>query len=128
MTPKEVILVDGSESDYAELVSDSGAALTTLGGAAFDSTAGEKRLTTLFKVGSLDAFGTFDRAQISAMSAVAEYLEITQKGNLPLVRPPVIEGQATAMQIDAATRRSLELTRGQRGGVRDHFCPRLIGR
>ena len=69
LTPKEVILVDGSESDYAELVSDSGAALTTLGGAAFDSTAGEKRLKTLFKVGSLDAFGTFDRAQISAMSA-----------------------------------------------------------
>jgi len=116
LTPKEVILVDGSESDYAQLVSDSGAALTTLGGAAFDSTAGEKRLKTLFKVGSLDAFGTFDRAQISAMSAVAEYIEITQKGNLPLVRPPVIEGQATTVQIDAATRRSLELTRGTEGG------------
>jgi len=116
LTPKEVIVVDGSEGDYAELVSDSGAALTTLGGAAFDSTAGEKRLTALFKVGSLDAFGSFDRAQISAMSAVAEYLEITQKGNLPLVRPPVIEGQASAMQIDAATRRSLELTRGTDGG------------
>ena len=50
------------------------------------------------------------------MSAVAEYIEITQKGNLPLVRPPVIEGQATTMQIDAATRRSLELTRGTEGG------------
>ena len=116
LTPKEVIVVDGSQGDYAALVSDLGAALTTLGGAAFDSTAGEKRLTALFKVGSLDAFGSFDRAQISAMSAVAEYLEITQKGNLPLVRPPVIEGQATAMQIDAATRRSLELTRGTDGG------------
>ena len=116
LTPKEVIVVDGSEGDYAELVSDSGAALITLGGAAFDSAAGEKRLTALFKVGSLDAFGSFDRAQISAMSAVAEYLEITQKGNLPLVRPPVIEGQASAMQIDAATRRSLELTRGTDGG------------
>uniref|UniRef100_UPI0040484292 DNA mismatch repair protein MutS n=1 Tax=Yoonia sp. TaxID=2212373 RepID=UPI0040484292 len=116
LTPKEVIVVDGSEGDYAALVSDSGAVLTTLGGAAFDSTAGEKRLTALFKVGSLDAFGSFDRAQISAMSAVAEYLEITQRGNLPLVRPPVIEGQATAMQIDAATRRSLELTRGADGG------------
>ena len=116
LTPKEVIVVDGSEGDYAELVSDSGAALTTLGGAAFDSTAGERRLTALFKVGSLDAFGSFDRAQISAMAAVAEYIEITQKGNLPLVRPPVIEGQATTMQIDAATRRSLELVRGTDGG------------
>ncbi|WP_458792100.1 DNA mismatch repair protein MutS [Yoonia sp. MH D7] len=116
LTPREVIVVDGFEGDYAALVSESGAALTTLGGAAFDSTAGEKRLTALFKVGSLDAFGSFDRAQVSAMSAVAEYLEITQKGNLPLVRPPVIEGQATSMQIDAATRRSLELTHGTGGG------------
>lgn len=116
LTPREVILVDGSESDFAEIVSDSGASLTTLGGAAFDSTAGEKRLLNLFNVGSLDAFGSFDRAQISAMSAVAEYLDITQKGKLPLVRPPVIEGQASAMQIDTATRRSLELTQGATGG------------
>ena len=116
LTPREVIVVDGSEPDFFEIVSDSGASLTTLGGAAFDSTAGEKRLLNLFNVGSLDAFGSFDRAQISAMSAVAEYLDITQKGNLPLVRPPVIEGQASAMQIDAATRRSLELTQGASGG------------
>jgi len=116
LTPREVIVIDGSEQDFAELVSDSGAALTTLGGAAFDSTAGEKRLLSLFNVGSLDAFGSFERAQISAMSAVAEYLTITQKGNLPLVRPPVIEGQASTMQIDAATRRSLELTHGTGGG------------
>ena len=116
LAPREVIVIDGSEAEYAEIVSDAGAALTTLGGAAFDSTAGEKRLQTLFSVGSLDAFGNFDRAQISAMSAVAEYLDITQKGNLPFVRPPVIEGQASAMQIDTATRKSLELTRGADGG------------
>lgn len=116
LTPREVIVLDGSEHDYAEIVSDSGASMTTLGGAAFDSTSGEKRLLKLFNVGSLDAFGSFERAQISAMSAVAEYLEITQKGNLPLVRPPVIEGQASAMQIDTATRRSLELTHGAAGG------------
>ncbi len=116
LTPREVIVIDGSEQEYAELVSDSGATLTSLGGAAFDSTSGEKRLQTLFNVGSLDAFGSFSRAQISAMSAVAEYLTITQKSAMPLVRPPVIEGQAAAMQIDTATRRSLELTQGADGG------------
>ena len=116
LTPREVIVLDGTEKDYAEIVSDSGAALTTLGGAAFDSTSGEKRLFSLFNVSSLDAFGSFNRAQISAMSAVAEYLEITQKGKLPLIRPPVIEGQASTMQIDTATRRSLELTHGTNGG------------
>ncbi|MDP5361859.1 MAG: DNA mismatch repair protein MutS, partial [Paracoccaceae bacterium] len=116
LTPREVIVVDGSEVSWAGIVSESGAVLTTLGAAAFDSTAGEKRLCTLYKVGSLDAFGSFSRAEIAAMSAVAEYLDITQKGNLPLLRPPVQEGQSAAMQIDAATRRSLELTHAMSGG------------
>ncbi|MBR2574069.1 MAG: DNA mismatch repair protein MutS [Loktanella sp.] len=116
LTPREVIVVDSAQGDWAGLVSESGAVLTTLGAAAFDSTAGEKRLCALFKVGSLDAFGAFERAEIAAMSAVAEYLEITQLGNLPLLRPPVRETQKSAMQIDAATRRSLELTHALAGG------------
>jgi DNA mismatch repair protein MutS len=111
-----VIVVDGSNSDWAEIVSENGAAITTLGAAAFDSTSGEKRLCDLYKVGSLDAFGSFSRVEISAMSAVAEYLDITQRGNLPLMRPPIQEGQSAAMQIDTATRRSLELTHAMNGG------------
>ncbi len=115
LAPKEVIVADGEEGEFAVLVSESGAALSTLGRAAFDSTAGEKRLCALYKVGSLDAFGAFSRAEVAALSAVAEYLDITQKGNLPLLRPPVQEGQRAAMQIDAATRRSLELTHAMAG-------------
>ncbi|MFQ1700277.1 DNA mismatch repair protein MutS [Loktanella agnita] len=116
LTPREVIVVDGSEAEWSETVEESGATLTSLGAAAFDSTAGMKRLCALYKVGSLDAFGSFSRAEIAAMAAVAEYLDITQKGNLPLLRPPVKESQSAAMQIDAATRRSLELTHAMNGG------------
>ncbi len=116
LAAREVIVADGNEAEFAELVSDSGAALTPLGKSAFDSTAGEKRLCRLYQVESLDAFGTFSRAEISALSAVAEYLDITQKGNLPLLRPPMQEGQRAGMQIDAATRRSLELTHAMAGG------------
>ena len=116
ITPREVIVIDGVEGQWASVIEEAGATLTTLGAAAFDSTSGEKRLCALYKVGSLDAFGTFSRAEIGAMSAVAEYLDITQRGNLPLLRPPVREGQSAAMQIDAATRRSLELTHAMNGG------------
>ena len=116
LSPSEVIVVDGEEGVYAETVSDSGAAISTLGRAAFDSTMGEKRLLSLYDIASLDAFGAFSRAEVSALSALAEYLEITQKGNLPLLRPPVQEGQSANMQIDAATRNSLELTKATIGG------------
>ena len=116
LTPREVIVADGNEADFVGLVSESGAALTGLGRASFDSTAGEKRLCALYRVGSLDAFGSFSRAEVSALSALVDYLEITQRGKLPLLRPPVQEGRASVMQIDAATRRSLELTQAMGGG------------
>ncbi|AUJ65548.1 DNA mismatch repair protein MutS [Aestuarium zhoushanense] len=114
LTPREVLLSD--DSAHRTTVEESGSAVSELGKAAFDSTLGEKRLCSLYDVASLDAFGTFTRAQVSAMAAVVEYLEITQKGNLPLLRPPVAEGETANMQIDAATRRSLELTHSMAGG------------
>ncbi len=50
------------------------------------------------------------------MAAVAEYLDLTQKGKMPLLRAPVREVVGEAMQIDAVTRRSLELTHAMGGG------------
>ena len=116
LNPKEVLLSDVGEADFGKIIDDSGAALTVLGNAAFDSTNGEKRLCNFYGVSSLDGFGAFSRAEVAALSAVVEYLDITQKGKLPLLRAPVREKRESAMQIDAATRKSLELTRGMNGG------------
>ena len=116
LAPREVLMTEAEGASYGETVSDSGAALTCLGNAAFDSTGGEKRLLALYGVASLDAFGSFARAEVSALAGLIEYLDITQKGNLPLLRPPVQEGQTKTMQIDAPTRRSLELTHALAGG------------
>lgn len=114
--PKEVLLSDDLERDIGGVVEDAGAAVTVLGNAAFDSTNGEKRLNSVYSVKSLDGFGSFSRCEIAAMAAVVEYLDITQKGKLPLLRPPVREKREAAMQIDASTRKSLELTHGINGG------------
>lgn len=116
LNPSEVIIADGDEAALAEIVSESGASLTPLGRAAFDSTGGEKRLCALFGIGTLDAFGQFSRAEVAAMGAIVEYLEITQKGRLPLLRAPVRENHDRVLQIDAATRRNLELTHALSGG------------
>ncbi len=116
LAPSEVIVSEAQERDLAEIVSESGASISTLGRAAFDSTGAEKRLLALFSVGSLEAYGQFSRAEISAMGAVVEYLDITQKGKLPLLRAPLREAAGRVMQIDAATRRNLELTHTMNGG------------
>ncbi|MGQ3487829.1 DNA mismatch repair protein MutS [Roseovarius pacificus] len=116
LAPSEVVLAEGDKADLGGIVTESGAASTELGRAAFDSSGGEQRLCDLFKVGALDAYGQFSRAELAAMGAIVEYLEITQKGKLPLLRPPQREAQARVMQIDAATRRNLEITQSLSGG------------
>ena len=83
---------------------------------AYDSTGAEKRLCALWQVGTLDAFGSFERAELAAMGALVEYLDLTQRGKLPLLRAPQREALGGAMQIDAATRRNLEITAALSGG------------
>ena len=116
LSPREVLLAEGGDRSLEGLVAESGAAVTPLSRVAFDSTNGERRLARVFGVASLDAFGGFGRAEVSAMAAVAEYLDLTQKGKMPLLRAPSREVVGEAMQIDAVTRRSLELTHAMGGG------------
>ncbi|MBT8153588.1 DNA mismatch repair protein MutS [Epibacterium ulvae] len=117
LAPSELIVADGPVYDHClPLTEEYKIPLTPLGKASFDSTAAEKRLCALFNVGALDGFGTFSRAEVSAMGALIDYLEITQKGKLPLMQHPVQEAEDRVVQIDASTRRNLELTRSLSGG------------
>lgn len=81
----------------------------------FDSAGGEARLKRLFGVVTLDGFGQFSRAALSAAGGLTAYLEHTAKGSLPFLRPPRITRSDACMAIDAATRESLELTQSQSG-------------
>lgn len=116
LSPSELIVSEAKEEELRGLVSDFDIALTGLARSSFDSTSAEKRICELFSIAALDAFGSFSRAEVSAMGALISYLEITQKGKLPLLRPPLKESEDRTVQIDAATRRNLELTHGLNGG------------
>lgn len=116
LAPREVLLSEARETVWAEVVRESGAALTALSRGSFDSTGAEARVSGLYGVAGLAAFGSFGRAEISAMGAVVDYLELTQRGKLPLLRPPAREAVGGTVQIDAATRRNLELTQALSGG------------
>ena len=93
--------------------------ITPLSGSLFDSQNAQKRLETIFGVGTLDSFGAFSRAEISAAGTLIDYVERTQKGKIPHLMRPIQISSGTVMEIDAATRRNLELTRtlaGERKG------------
>ena len=108
--PREVLINEARARDFSEVIADAHAAQTPLSRGSFDSTGAERRLCALFGVASLDPFATFTRAELSAMGALVDYLDLTQRGKLPLLRPPVKESAGGAVQIDASTRRNLELT------------------
>ncbi len=84
----------------------------------FDSDNAKKRLLDLYRVGDLAAFGDFSRAELAALGALLDYVELTQKTDLKHFSRPQRSG-ALQVAIDAATRRNLELTRtlsGERQG------------
>jgi DNA mismatch repair protein MutS len=114
--PSEVLVSPTLEGELRDLVEGAEASLTPLSRASFDSSNATNRLCSLFGVKSLDGFGQFGLAELSALGAIVEYLDITQKGKLPLLQPPVHKIASSVMQIDAATRRNLELTNSLSGG------------
>jgi DNA mismatch repair protein MutS len=96
---------------WFELFADWKPALTPLGNARFDSEAGRRRLESFFGVKALDGFGQFGRAEIAAAGALVDYVALTQQeGGAAHLAPPQRLAPDSVMQIDAATRRNLELT------------------
>jgi DNA mismatch repair protein MutS len=116
LAPSEVLVTDAVDEALREVLGDLGILPTVLGAASFDSSSAEQRLCRLYRVQTLAGFGQFARVELAAMGAVADYLDITQKGRLPLLRPPQRDAVSRLMQIDAATRRNLELTHAMQGG------------
>ncbi|MFQ8431603.1 DNA mismatch repair protein MutS [Amaricoccus sp. W119] len=116
IAPREVLVPDHLEPDLDGLIAEAGAVTTPLARASFDSTAAEARIGALYGVASLEGFAAFERVEIAALGGIIDYLELTQKGRLPLLRPPARETAGGLMRIDAATRRNLELTRALSGG------------
>ena len=113
---RELVVPEDQALELQPLAEDMGLALAERGRASFDSVAGAKRLCALFGVSTLDGFGSFSREEVAALGALVDYLDLTQKGRMPLMRPPVREVAGAAMQIDAPTRRNLELTQALGGG------------
>lgn len=70
-----------------------------------------------FEVASLDAFGSFSDVEIQAAMLALDYVRATGAGKLPRLAPPVPVGPAGRLELDAATRQSLEIVRAHDGGT-----------
>src|SRR5262245_42214516 len=117
LKPGEVLVGDDIAGDVEirKWIGESGSALTPAPRAHFDSLRGERALKQRLGVATLEAFGEFSRAELAALGGLLTYVEITQVGRAPLLRPPRKENAGSLLMIDAATRANLELVRSNRG-------------
>ena len=107
--PSEVLCLDDDAKAIAELAPN--AVITPLVRAKFDTAAGERRLKNHFNVQSLDGFGAFSKAEISALASVLDYLALSQAGAPARLMAPTHQPSGAVMAIDPAARASLEIER-----------------
>lgn len=117
LNPSELLVPDAllQEADLFEVWAEYQNRISPRPTRLFDARAGEARLKDTYEVGSVEGFGNFSRAELAAAGALLDYINLTQVETKTRLFPPVREEATGAMVIDAATRRSLELTRTQAG-------------
>jgi len=84
----------------------------------FDVAKAEHTLKSYFGLQALDALGELSQTDYAACGALLEYVKLTQMASLPRLDLPGKLQHAACMQIDAATRRNLELVRTLEGARR----------
>ena len=118
LAPGELLVSDSlADGDTTRpLFADWRERLTVEPASRFSSSTAERRLLDIFGVDTLAGFGDFSRAEIAAAGGLVGYVELTQKGKLPRIAPPRQLRSDAIMEIDAATRRNLELSESLSGG------------
>ena len=111
LMPVEIIVADSflQQPENFPILNEYREKLTVLPQARFNSANAEKRLLDVFKVSTLEAFGSFSRSEITAAGILLDYVENTQKGRIPRIEKPSKVYVNKVMEIDGATRRNLEL-------------------
>jgi DNA mismatch repair protein MutS len=119
--PREILVPDviHDDPDLRSFWQETRASITPLSREGLDPASAERRLKDYFGVATLDAFGAFSPAEITAAGSALFYVEKTQIDSRPALNPPSRDTAGAALAIDAATRANLELTRtlsGERAG------------
>ncbi len=115
--PSELIATEETLTapDVASWLTHLQTAATPVAATSFDSTAGSHNLKAALGVADLAAYGGFSRPELAAVAALLQYVDLTQIGQRPLLRPPRRIGAGSILMIDAASRASLEIIRSSAG-------------
>ena len=82
----------------------------------FDSFAGEEIMKRHFMLPTLEPIGTVTRAELAAAGGLLAYLGHVSQGKMPFLKLPLRREVHDHLLIDQATRDSLEINSGTKGG------------
>ncbi len=130
----ELLVEDGLDFPAADAGNDRGLARHLMPPWHFDAQTATRLLSAQFGTQDLQGFGVNDLQNgIRAAGCLLQYVRDTQRSALPHVRSIVAERHSDALQVDAASRRNLELETSLSGntdaslaGVLDH-CATTMG-
>lgn len=119
INPREIVVAETSSAKYKALLDTLNVVKSEEAEHSFSSENAAKTLENLYNLKTLETFAALTNAEISAAGALVHYIEQTQKGAVPHIAKLEKVSSADVMEIDAATRRNLELTKtlsGERKG------------
>jgi DNA mismatch repair protein MutS len=113
LDPAEIVVPEAllAVPCVARLARDTKLPVTPLGSEAGAGSSAERRIKDYFGLATLDGLGALSGPEIAAAAAAIFYIERTQISARPALGLPARLAPSTRMEIDAATRANLELTR-----------------
>ena len=117
LNPVEILVSDNflQNPKIFEVLKEYREQLSILPQARFNFENAQKRLQEVYEVHSLEVFGAFTKPEVIASGLLLDYIESTQKGKIPRIEKPIKLHENKVVEIDGATRRSLELTESLTG-------------
>ncbi|MBP5698130.1 MAG: DNA mismatch repair protein MutS, partial [Alphaproteobacteria bacterium] len=111
LSPEELLVEDKllAIPEYYSLLGEYREKLSVLPKTLFNLYSATNTLLKAYKLQTIDTFGDFSEVELIAAGVLLEYVCNTQKGNIPRLKMPQRILSEAIMEIDASTRRSLEL-------------------
>ena len=116
--PSEIILPQSFITNklYSEIWNEYKDALSPIPESRFNYENSFDIICKTFKVSDLSSFGDFVKADIISLGLLLDYINTTQVGKLPHLNKPTKIKNSGYMEIDATTRKSLEIINSMQGG------------
>ncbi len=131
LRPREIILADKTFSDHLikQALAIYKPILSLRADALFSLARSREKVKQFYNIISTDALGVLDESETISLGALLEYISYTHKGAKPRLEKPRKLNSSHYLEIDAATRRNLEITESISGDTKKsvlHILDRTI--